>query len=163
MQFVNPDPGVTVVVAEEDRVLLVRRRNETGWGERWCLPGGHIEFDEDFLTAGLRETLEETGVHVEITGILSVVSNFWQHVDSTFVAVLLARPLRGTPTANPEMSEVAWFEWNALPEMAFEADVHIIERYFTTRDAGASIDTAFTRLDIDPGSRDLPPAERVQR
>lgn len=163
MQFVNPYPGVTVVVVEEERVLLGRRSLQTGWGDHWCLPGGHIEFDEDFLTAGLRETLEETGVHVEITGLLSVVSNFWHHIDSTFVAVLLARPIHGQPTRNSEMSEVAWFEWTALPTMAFEADAHIIERYFTTRDPGAAVDGAFTRLGIDPASRDLPAAERFPR
>jgi ADP-ribose pyrophosphatase YjhB (NUDIX family) len=163
LQFVNPTLGVEVLVAEGDRVLLGRRSIWTGWGERWCLPGGHIDFDEDFLTAGLRETLEETGLQVEITGLLSVVSSFWQHLDSTLVAVVLGRPLQGAPTSNPEMSEVAWFEWDALPEMAFEADVHVIERYFTARNTGAPVDAAFSRLDIDPTLRDLPAAERYPR
>jgi ADP-ribose pyrophosphatase YjhB (NUDIX family) len=163
IQFVNPTLGVDVLVVDGDRVLLGRRSPWTGWGGRWCLPGGHVDFDEDFLTAGLRETLEETGVQVEVTGLLSVASSFWQHVDSTLVAVLLARPLQGTPAPNPEMSEVAWFHWNSLPEMAFEANVHIIERYFTNQEPVTSVDAAFTRLDIDPASRDVPPAERAQR
>jgi ADP-ribose pyrophosphatase YjhB (NUDIX family) len=163
MQFVNPTLGVEVLVADGDRVLLGRRSLWTGWGGRWCLPGGHVDFDEDFLTAGLRETLEETGVHVEVTGLLSVVSSFWQHLDSTLVAVLLARPLRGGPAANPEMSEVAWFQWDSLPEMAFEADAHVIERYFTTRNPGAPVDAAFSRLDVDPALRELPPAERYPK
>jgi 8-oxo-dGTP diphosphatase len=163
IHFVNPTPGVVVVVAEADRVLLGRRGEQTGFGGHWCLPGGHIEFNEDFLTAGLRETREETGVEVEIQGLISVVSNFWAHGGSTLVAVLLASPVGGEPRPSDETTEVAWFDWDSLPEMAFEADVHIIERYFATRHTGAPVDPAYVRLDIDASERRPPPAERYPR
>jgi ADP-ribose pyrophosphatase YjhB (NUDIX family) len=163
VHFVNPSPGVVVVVESDDRVLLCRRGKGTGQDGRWCLPGGHIEYHEDFITAGLREVEEEAGIQVEIKGILSLVSNFWDHGDSTFVAVLLAQPLGGEPHPDGrETTDVAWFEPNDLPpdEMAFAADVHIIERYFSAREPGAPVDPAFVRLAGRDPDYAPPPASR---
>ncbi len=41
--------------------------------QQWMPPGGHIEADEDPVTAAVREVLEETGLRVEI---LSVARSF---------------------------------------------------------------------------------------
>jgi len=162
VHFVNPSPAVAVVVTSEDRVLLCRRAAGTGHAGLWCLPSGHIEYDEDFITAGLREVEEETGLRVEITSILSVVSNFWDHGASSFVAVLLADYLGGDPHPDGrETTEVAWFRADGLPhdEMAWTADEHIIERYFATRDAGANVDPGYVRLEREAGY-EPPPASR---
>lgn len=35
---------------------------------KWVQPGGHIEMDEDPEEAAIRETYEETGLHVELVG-----------------------------------------------------------------------------------------------
>jgi ADP-ribose pyrophosphatase YjhB (NUDIX family) len=162
VHFVNPAPGVVVVVELDGRVLMCRRGQDIGCGGLWCLPGGHIEFNEDFITAGLREVQEETGLQVEVKSILSVVSNFWDHGHSTFVAVLLASPLHGELRADGhETTELAWFTADDLPrdEIAFVADEHIIARYFATRDAGATVDPEYMRLERD-GSYVPPPASR---
>ncbi|MEZ4664335.1 MAG: NUDIX hydrolase [Caldilineaceae bacterium] len=45
-----------------DGEILLEREYRHGVGEViWQLPGGLAEPDEDFITAGLRELLEETG------------------------------------------------------------------------------------------------------
>ena len=88
VHFVNPSPGVTVVVESKQGVLLCRRSQYAGFGGLWCLPGGHIEYNEDFITAGLGEIREETGLQVEVTGILSVVSTFWEHGASLLAAAV---------------------------------------------------------------------------
>jgi ADP-ribose pyrophosphatase YjhB (NUDIX family) len=163
VHFFNPSPAVAVVVVEGDSVLLCQRATATDYAGRWCLPSGHIEYNEDFLTAALRETHEETGVEVEIKGLISVVSNFWEHGASTLVPVLLATPVGGAPRPSDETSAVAWFRGNALPELAWEADAHIIERYFATRDTGAAVDPAYVRFDADSAGRQPPPAERFPR
>src|SRR5438046_2755811 len=53
---------VAVFVVHDGAVLLHRHR-KLG---RWLPPGGHVEPDELPDEAAVRETLEETGVHVEL-------------------------------------------------------------------------------------------------
>ncbi len=94
VQFRNPTPGVVVVIAREGTALLGKRRGGFGAG-KWGLPQGYIEFDEDFLTAAVREVKEETGLDVEIRSILNVVSNLLSPTLHTLAIVLLARVIGG--------------------------------------------------------------------
>ena len=146
IRYRNPAPAVAVLVVEEDRFLLCRRHSRAFEGAKWCLPCGYVEYDEDYLTAAIREVQEETGLAVEITGIISVASNFLAPDIHTVVTVLLARPLGGELRAGDDVDLVRWFQANdALPELAFEADRHIIGRYFATRLPGAPIDEAYAK------------------
>jgi 8-oxo-dGTP diphosphatase len=49
----------------------------------------------------------------------------------------------GTPAPTDELTEVGWFAPDAMPELAFEADQHIIARYFEAPFAGAPVDPRF--------------------
>ena len=61
---------VATVVAREDRYLMVR---EIADGREVInQPAGHVEAGETLQQAALRETLEETGWHVELTGLLGL-------------------------------------------------------------------------------------------
>jgi 8-oxo-dGTP diphosphatase len=60
--------GAGVWVQHDGAVLMVRREGEAAWSE----PGGKVEPGESFAEAATRETLEETGIEVRITGILEV-------------------------------------------------------------------------------------------
>lgn len=142
----NPWPGVVTLIEDAGRVLLVHRRPRAHRGGFWCLPGGYIEFGEDFLTAGRREVLEETGLTVRIESILSVVSNFFEPKRHTLVVVLLGRVAAGSgpARAGDDADGLEWFPLEGpLPEMAFEADRHIIGRYAATRLDGAPVDPRF--------------------
>jgi ADP-ribose pyrophosphatase YjhB (NUDIX family) len=108
------------------------------------MPCGFVEYGDDFITAAARETLEETALVVRITGLISAVSNFFDSGLHTLVLVLAAEPLAGTPGPSSELTEVGWFAPDALPEMAFEADTHIITRYFEAPFSGAPVDPRFT-------------------
>ena len=143
VQFRNPVPGVVVVIDKEGYVLLGKRRGGFGEG-KWGLPQGYIEFDEDFLTAAIREVKEETGLDVEIRAIVNVVSNLLSPRLHTLAIVLLAGVVAGELCAGDDLEALEWVPLSGpLPEMAFEADEHIVERYQKTK--------LEERLPVDPG------------
>jgi 8-oxo-dGTP diphosphatase len=145
IQFRNPVPGVVVVIEKDGHVLLGKRAGGFGKG-KWGLPQGFIEFDEDFLTAAIREVREETGLDVEIRSIINVVSNLLSPRLHTLAIVLLAGVEAGEPYAGDDLEILKWVSFSGpLPEMAFEADERIIERYQQTKlEGGLPIDPDFS-------------------
>jgi ADP-ribose pyrophosphatase YjhB (NUDIX family) len=136
-----------VLIEKDGQVLLGKRSGSYGTG-KWGLPQGFIEFDEDFLSATIREVKEETGLDVEIRSILSVVSNFLSPSLHTLAVVLLAHVIGGELHAADDLEAVEWFPLaGPLPEMAFEADAHICERYYKTQLEGAPVDPGYAIKD----------------
>lgn len=133
IQFRNPLPGVVVIIEKDGEVLLGKRRGGYGDG-KWGLPQGYIEFEEDFLSAAIREAKEETGLDVSIRAIINVVSNFLSPRLHTLAIILLAEVNNGTPQAADDLATLEWFPISGpLPEMAFEADERIIRYYHQTK------------------------------
>ncbi|MFB7518048.1 NUDIX hydrolase [Streptomyces sp. NPDC056144] len=106
-------PAASVVVVDEAGRVLLHRRTDNGM---WALPGGKMELGESLAGCGIRETFEETGVHVEITGIVGTYTNPGHvfayddgEVRQEFSVCLLGRPAGGTLRASDESFEVAWF------------------------------------------------------
>jgi 8-oxo-dGTP diphosphatase len=141
VHYRNPSPGVVVLVADGDRVLLGKRAAGSFRAGKWSLPGGFVEYEEDFLEAGIRETREETNIDVRIRSILNVVSNFLAPGLHTLVVVLLAEPQGGALRAGDDFEEVCWHaRLDPLPEMAFPADTHIVQHFFEGRVEGIPVD-----------------------
>jgi ADP-ribose pyrophosphatase YjhB (NUDIX family) len=70
VHFRDPKVGVSVLVEQDRQVLLVRRAIEPGLG-KWCLPSGFVDWDEAPERAAARECAEETGLQVDVLGLLA--------------------------------------------------------------------------------------------
>lgn len=106
-------PSVNVVVVNDGGELLMIRRSDN---DNWAVPGGAVDLGESVGQAAIRETKEESGIDVEITGIVGIYSDP-KHVilytsngeaRQEFSIVLTARPLGGEPTPSDETTEVRW-------------------------------------------------------
>lgn len=135
VQHRNPAPTVSIAIVEGDQVLLGKRGANPGRGT-WALPSGYVDYEEDFLTAARREAREETGLEVEISSLINVISSFVSprfHFLGLYVAARVVggdvdERLRFIVTAGSDLEEVAWFPIaGPLPEMGFEEDAAIIE------------------------------------
>lgn len=148
VQFRNPAPGVVVVIVQDDRVLLGQRAGGYGAG-KWGLPQGFIEFEEDFLTAAIREVKEETGLDIAVHGVINVVSNFLSPRLHSLAIILRADVRGGTLAPADDLTALDWFPLDEpLPPMAFEADTYIVQRYAATRMEGLPVDPGFASTDL---------------
>jgi ADP-ribose pyrophosphatase YjhB (NUDIX family) len=111
--------GVTAVILDGPRVLLVRR-GDTG---EWAPVSGILEPGEEPAIGAAREAEEETGVVVEVERLVSVGTtdeitypngDRASYLDLTF----RCRYLSGSARVNDDESlEVAWWPADALPAM----------------------------------------------
>lgn len=88
---------------------------------------GKMEIGESPTACAVRETLEETGIEVELTGLLGIFSDPTHIVAYTdgevrqeYEVTFLARPIAGDPTSNDEASEVGWFRIDQIDDL----DIH---------------------------------------
>jgi mutator protein MutT len=130
-------PAVNVVVTNDDGDILLIRRTDNNI---WALPGGAIDLGESVAQAAVRETQEETGITVEITGLVGIYTNPHHVIHYTsndevrqeFAIVLTARPVSGQPTPSSESSEVRWVSATGIGEyMMDRAMRRRIERYLS--------------------------------
>jgi len=113
--------AVTVFVMDEhDRVLLVHRAD----AERWELPGGAQEVGEYIAATAVRTTRAQSGIDVEVTGLVGVYSNPHHVVEfangevrQQFSLCLRARYLGGVPAGGDGIGEVRWVPSDALDDL----------------------------------------------
>jgi mutator protein MutT len=112
-----------VILDDAGRSLLIRRslhnRNFVG---KWEWPGGKSEPGEPFDEALAREVLEETGLLVEITGLVGAIS-FEMPAARVILLCLETRVTRGDLKLSEEHDSMAWVsppEYSAyeLPDSA---------------------------------------------
>ena len=103
-----------VVVRHGDRFLLVQERKH---GQRWYFPGGRAEPGETLAVAARRETLEESGVKIRLTGVVRL-----EHSPSPrrarLRAIFLAEPSGKTATKQEPDDESLRAEWISLSELS---------------------------------------------
>jgi 8-oxo-dGTP diphosphatase len=126
-----------VIVERKGEVLLVRRRMTPRQG-LWTFPGGFVDFDESPAEAAARECWEETGLTVEISGLLDVIAGQEHEGGADIVIVYLARPVKGERVedhlrAADDVDRVAFFSPEGLPPLAFRATREALDNWRTAR------------------------------
>jgi len=127
----HPRPAVTVDIIlfvfqeEQLRVLLIRRANEP-FKEKWALPGGFIGEHEDLYEAALRELKEETNVSNVYLEQLYTVGKPDRDPRTRVITVAYFALLSAEEVAQQEVhgasdaGEARWWDIYELPELAFD-------------------------------------------
>ena len=111
-----PSSGAAAIIFDtQGRVLLVKENyiSPGSVAPRWSLPGGAVEPGETPQEAAIRETLEETGLTVNIDHLIGSYT-----LDTGFTAYAFrCHILAGTPSvpATGEIAEIRWSPPGDLP------------------------------------------------
>jgi ADP-ribose pyrophosphatase YjhB (NUDIX family) len=130
-------PSVTAIVTDDaGRILLVHKTDN----DLWALPGGGMDLGESITDAAVRETKEETGIDIEVTGLVGTYTNPRHvmayddgEVRQQFSLCFTTRMLGGTLRTSSETKEVTFVapedldKLNIHPSMRMRID-HYLQR-----------------------------------
>ncbi len=125
--FTDPKVGVGVLVVEDGKILLVRRTMAPEIG-KWSIPAGFLDYGEDPEETAVRETFEETNLHVQTEKLLNVYHNPPEQGGASIFIMYQAALISGTPQAGDDADAVGFFSLDNLPPIAFASTHHAIEK-----------------------------------
>lgn len=132
MNLRSPKLTVDGIINKDARILLIKRKNDP-FKDKWALPGGFVEYGETTEKAVIREIFEETGLNTKIKSLLGVYSDPNRDPRGHTVSVVyILEVLDGTLKGGDDASEAKFFQENQLPELSFDHD-KIIKDYLSGR------------------------------
>lgn len=135
VQYKNPTVGVAVILVEGGKVLLVKRLGS--YEGAWCIPCGHVEWDEDVRECAIREMEEETGLEVALGPVFAVHSNFHDPDSQTVGIWFLGEKTGGSLNPGSDAQEAAFFDPASPPEpLAFPTDRLVLEELARAIESG---------------------------
>ncbi|MFG2048772.1 NUDIX hydrolase [Micromonospora sp. NPDC048935] len=121
--------AVTVFVQDEQERVLLIQRTDNGL---WALPGGAQDFGEYIAETAVRETREETGVEVKVTGVVGIYTNPNHVVEYSdgevrqqFSICFRCRYIGGEPTTSDESSAVRWVAQDDLDGLSIHPSMRL--------------------------------------
>jgi mutator protein MutT len=133
-------PAASAVVVNEVGELLLQRRADN---DQWALPGGTMDLGETLAQTVVREVKEETGLDVDITGIVGIYSDPGHVIEYTdgevrqeFNVCFSARTIGGQLAASTESKEVQWVPPVELAVLPMHDSTRLrIQHYLERREA----------------------------
>jgi 8-oxo-dGTP diphosphatase len=121
----RPSVGVGVILHDgQGRIVLGKRDKSHGSGE-WSMPGGHLEWGENFQECCAREVEEETGIIIgNVEPIQFTNDLFWYPdwtVEKHYVTLFfIAERVTGEPVQKEDkFLTPKWFGLESLPSPLF--------------------------------------------
>jgi len=115
--------AVGAIVMDKGAILLVKRDREPARGQ-WSLPGGRVELGETLRESLVREVREETGVDVDVDGLIGTAERVVRDDDGeiAFHYVILDYVCTPRSTEVKAGDDAADARWVPVGEMA---DLHL--------------------------------------
>ena len=119
----------------DDGKLLLGKRKDGGW----CIPCGHVEWDESIEDAAIREMREETGLVVTLDEVLAVQSNFHDADQHTVGVWFRGHQTDGHLVPGSDLVDVGYFDLKRLPALEFRTDATLVERLMMDHPSGSCL------------------------
>ncbi len=124
--YQNPVPAAAVILQQNRRILLVKRKFEPRAGE-WSFPAGFVEWGEGPEQTAIREVQEETGLNVAVRSLYGVYRGQDYPDHEILLVVYRGEILGGKLQPGDDALEAQWFDLAHLPEsIAFRLHRNIL-------------------------------------
>jgi 8-oxo-dGTP diphosphatase len=126
--YMDPKVAVgTIIRTSDDRVVLVRRAIEPGYG-LWVFPGGYVDRGEQLIAAAIREAREECGLEVNIERLFNIYSYGGA---APIIIVYTATIAGGELCTDDECLEAGLFRTDEIPwdALAFRSTREALDEY----------------------------------
>jgi ADP-ribose pyrophosphatase YjhB (NUDIX family) len=130
--YLDPKVAVGTIISDErNHIVLVRRAIHPGYG-KWVFPGGYVDRGEQVQAAAIREAREETGLDIEIDGLVNIYSYAGR---APIIIVYAARVIGGCLACDDEGLEAGFFAPEALPwdMLAFRSTHEALKEFLNAR------------------------------
>jgi 8-oxo-dGTP pyrophosphatase MutT (NUDIX family) len=131
-------PGACVLASDEFGRILMQRRADSG---NWSLPGGVMELGETIAETAVREVREETGLDIELTGILGlytepghVIAYADGEIRQEFVVAYTGRVVGGVITVSDESTDVRFIAASDVDDLPIHESTRLRLRHWRERD-----------------------------
>lgn len=107
------------IVRKENKILMVKEAKKKCYGQ-WNYPAGHMEEGEKITDAAIRETFEETGCKVKLTGVLPICS--FNKLEGTRILVKFTADVieENITFDTDEILDVQWIDIDTIKSMSKE-------------------------------------------
>lgn len=127
--YLDPKVAVgTIITMQENRIVLVRRAIEPGYG-RWVFPGGYVDRGEVVREAALREAREEAGLEIQLDGFI----NIYSYAERPPIVIVYAATATGGELQHDDESlAIRTFSNTEIPwdELAFRSTHEALRDYY---------------------------------
>jgi len=126
--YLDPKLAVgTIITDDRNRVVLVRRAIEPGYG-KWVFPGGYVDRGEEVRAAAVREAREETGLEVRLERLINIYSYAGR---VPVIVVYSATMMGGCLGCDEEGLEARFFEPETIPweDLAFRSTREALQEF----------------------------------
>ena len=125
--YLDPKVAACAICIVDGGIVLLRRGIQPQFG-KWVFPGGFVDRGESVPQAAVRETFEEVGLRVSVTGVVDVYSYPGEDV---VVVVYAADVIGGKLQVGDEAEDVSAFAPEQLPwdDLAFQSTTEALKDY----------------------------------
>lgn len=130
--YLDPKIAVgTVIRMSDERIVLVKRAIEPGYG-KWVFPGGYVDRGEEITLAAIREAREESGLDVRLDRLINIYSYAGR---APIVVVYAATCVGGQLQVDDEGLEARAFDDTDIPwdELAFRSTREALRDFLAER------------------------------
>jgi len=127
--------GAVVIYNKKNEILLQHRGDDHFWG----LPGGIMEIGETPKQTAIRETFEETGYKIKLTGYLGDYHNFnkeWPGGDKAHIICFIFKGeiVSGEMVIDGlETLDLKWFDKETLPHIDAQDHIQAIQDFYNIK------------------------------